>query len=395
MTSSSGICLVSDDSRRFTDDERDALQILARKIGLELSWVSAHQRLVAEHEKLRETALLDPLLGVWTRVALEQAITGQLGAAKRSGDPVALAVIDFVQLHVINDRYGHIVVGDAVLAHFAQTLRSNLRVQDFIGRFGGDELAVLIVDSDLDEARQVIEHLVNVLESSPFREDDIDVPMAVTVGLTVVSPDECDAETAFARALNAVRDARKRRATIQVSDLLSSNGSVRAVRMSSHSRRLAACRLAARWGHVPHSSRNKPWRHGRGLSWRGPWARPACRNQSSSRGPGLRYRARQSVPRRSGDACLPAPMSTWCKSIPSARKVKTSTSSWSWSKVSRYQTSSYGSVSSRSKSRLKPAKKSSKRSPTHWRRFIHSASSIAMSNRQTFFSIASTTVLCS
>ncbi len=224
LASSSGMCLVSDDSHQFTDDERDVLRVLARKIGVELSWVSAHQRLVAEHEKLRETALLDPLLGVWTRVALEQAITGQLGAARRRGDAVALAVIDFVQLHVINDRHGH-VVGDAVLAHFAQTLRSNLRVQDFIGRFGGDELAILIVGSDLENAEQIAEHLINVLESTPFCEGDLELPMTVTVGLTSIKPEESDAEPAFARALNAIRDARRRRATIHISDPHTVNGS--------------------------------------------------------------------------------------------------------------------------------------------------------------------------
>jgi len=212
-----GLALIADDSRIFSQEERATLRLFAKRLSLELAWVSAHIRLVSEHEKLRETALVDPLLGVWTRSAFEQSITTEIAAARRRQEPLALAVVDVVQLRQVNDRYGHLT-GDAVLAHLAKVVRGNLRRQDLVGRFGGDEIAILLVGTDLEGARTAMENIITSVQNSPFAEAGKEVQLNVTVGLTAITAYERSGEKAFARALSANRRSRKTHQSLVVSD---------------------------------------------------------------------------------------------------------------------------------------------------------------------------------
>ena len=208
-----GICLVDGGGRIFASEERDALRSFANRLAVELTFVSAHIRLLQTHDRLRESALLDPLLGVWTRAAFERAVVRQISASKGAG--LYLAVLDFVKLRAINDRYGHLA-GDAVLAHLARTVRENLRTQDQIGRFGGDELAILLSGCDADGATRVIEELLAALDASPYSREGLTVPNNVTIGVTPIIDGESSGESAFARALGALRRARRAHRRYQI-----------------------------------------------------------------------------------------------------------------------------------------------------------------------------------
>jgi serine/threonine-protein kinase len=211
-----GICLIDGDGRIFSAEERDALRSFANRLAVELTFVSAHIRLLQTHDRLRESALLDPLLGVWTRAAFERAVVRQISAASASG--LFLAVLDFVKLRAINDRHGHLA-GDAVLAHLAKAVRESLRTQDQIGRFGGDELALLLSGCDADGATRLIETLLERLEASPYSRDGLSVPLSVTIGVTPILAGESSGESAFARALGALRRARRAQKRMQIIDV--------------------------------------------------------------------------------------------------------------------------------------------------------------------------------
>jgi diguanylate cyclase (GGDEF)-like protein len=155
------------------------------------------------------------LLGVWTRAAFESAVARQIASSQRRGEPLFLAVLDFVRLRAINDRWGHLA-GDAVLAHLARTVRDNLRPQDQLGRFGGDELAILLVGGDLTAAEEAMTALLQGLATAPFERGALSVPLEVAIGLTPVLEDEASGERAFARALSALRRARQARQPMAV-----------------------------------------------------------------------------------------------------------------------------------------------------------------------------------
>ena len=201
------ICLIDDDVRLFATAERQALATFAARLSAELSWRLAHERLLAEHERLRQTALIDPVMGIWTRAALEETVTSEIAAAARRGEHLSLAVIDVVGMRGLNDRFGH-AAGDVALAHFARVLKANLRTQDAVGRFGSDQIAVLLQGATLDSAVRVAAKLVAAVGAEPAAHAGAPIALQVTAGVTEVAPGENNGEGAFARARVALIRAR-------------------------------------------------------------------------------------------------------------------------------------------------------------------------------------------
>lgn len=209
-----GICLVSEDAKQYSSEARDSIRILARRLSTELAWMSAHNRLVHEHEKLRQTALLDPMLGVWTRPALEQAIGNHIASERKHGTSLAIILFDYVELRAVNDRFGHLT-GDAVLTHFAKVVNAKLRPQDQLGRFGGDELAALLIGANLEQATTAAEEIVAALEHATYDDEDGRIVIEVRAGVTIIQEDETSGDGAFARANLALDAARDRQSSVE------------------------------------------------------------------------------------------------------------------------------------------------------------------------------------
>ncbi len=201
------IALIDADGRTFSADSRRAFHAFAGRTSKELSWMSAHHRLVEEHRELREAAQLDRLLGIASRGAFETTLKTEIAAAQRRGEKLSLALFNLKQLRQINDRYGHLA-GDAALTQLCNTLRANVRTNDLLGRFGGDEIAVLLVATDLQGARTAVNKLLNVLVTSSFEHDGQHIGIEVRAGLTAIEADESTGAAALARAIAAVRSAK-------------------------------------------------------------------------------------------------------------------------------------------------------------------------------------------
>ncbi len=178
------------------------LDLLATRVAVELAWLRVHRRLVADQERLRTTAMLDPLTGAWTRAAFERTVEVEVAAARRRDEALALAVFDIEGLGRINTRYGH-DIGDAVLCHTVAVLRAGVRVNDTVGRFGDDEIAVLLEGADAGQATTIVEKLVARLAEHPLLAGELVVPVAVRAGVTGFGPGERTGDAAFARAVTA------------------------------------------------------------------------------------------------------------------------------------------------------------------------------------------------
>lgn len=115
-------------------------------------------------ERLRHRALHDPLTDAANRDLLRERIQGAMARSDRSGEPLAVAVVDLNRFKRINDSLGH-AVGDRVLAEVVARLRQELREQDTVARIGGDEFALLLegVEGEL-AVRSVLERVRGALE---------------------------------------------------------------------------------------------------------------------------------------------------------------------------------------------------------------------------------------
>jgi len=200
------LALVAAGTRRFLAEERHTLRALARRVGLELAWRSAHDRLAIEHDRMRASSFLDPLLGVLTRGAFEEAVAAEIARAAGADEPLVLAVLDVVQLRQINDRLGH-EAGDSALAQVADLVRSELGPRDIVGRVGGDELGILLANIAARDAGTALETLARGIGASRLFHLDVELPVKARIGFTAVASDHGPAAPLI-RALAALERAR-------------------------------------------------------------------------------------------------------------------------------------------------------------------------------------------
>ncbi|WP_367394062.1 diguanylate cyclase [Pseudomonas sp. X4] len=122
----------------------------------ELSWVN--QQLQRQLDENRELAERDALTRIANRYRLEKALQLECERAKRFRQPLSLIAMDLDDFKPINDRYGH-ARGDAALVRVVDVLRTCLRQQDLLARWGGDEFVIVLPQASLGEALEVAARL--------------------------------------------------------------------------------------------------------------------------------------------------------------------------------------------------------------------------------------------
>jgi diguanylate cyclase (GGDEF)-like protein/PAS domain S-box-containing protein len=109
-------------------------------------------------DALRELALRDGLTGLYNRRYLEDALNRELHRAERSNQQVSIVMIDIDHFKLLNDKYGH-DAGDFVLSALARAIAKSIRPSDIACRYGGEELAVVLSDTNLECARGRVEQM--------------------------------------------------------------------------------------------------------------------------------------------------------------------------------------------------------------------------------------------
>lgn len=102
--------------------------------------------------QLHQLAHTDPLTGVSNRRSMMEALQQALEHHHKTGQPLSLVLLDLDRFKQINDRYGH-EMGDKVLIHTTQALRKNLRQNDLLGRWGGEEFVLLLPNTPFRKPR--------------------------------------------------------------------------------------------------------------------------------------------------------------------------------------------------------------------------------------------------
>ncbi len=125
---------------------------------------------------LADMASIDELTGCAVRRVLRQRMEVEIARSVRNRSPLSLLMIDVDQFKAVNDAYGH-VVGDHVLASTGSVLRRNSRSFDLASRFGGDEFALLLPDTDVAGAAEVAERIRQDLSAA------VEVAVTLSVGV--------------------------------------------------------------------------------------------------------------------------------------------------------------------------------------------------------------------
>jgi diguanylate cyclase len=143
-------------------------------------------------EQLSAELLTDELTQVANRRGLDHAFvreTARSQRALRRQQRLAIAMIDLDDFKAVNDTFGH-DAGDSVLRNAGQVLKRELRPVDTLARTGGEEFVVLIPDSEIEAAQNMLERLLNQLQSQPAKHDEFSIRVTFSAGVTMWQPGE-------------------------------------------------------------------------------------------------------------------------------------------------------------------------------------------------------------
>lgn len=141
------------------------------------------------HEEIHRLTLLDPLTGAHNRRSLAEYLDREIERAGRHSRPIAVLMIDVDHFRQVNDRFGH-PGGDLVLRELAARLRELARHEDLICRYGGEEFAVALPETDLPGAVIAAERYRRAVAGKFFNVEGDSFAVTVSVGAAAIHPGE-------------------------------------------------------------------------------------------------------------------------------------------------------------------------------------------------------------
>lgn len=167
-------------SVRFLVAQKNRLESLVRQRTLELEKEKAE--LLKARAALEEQAAHDPLTGLLNRTAIFEQLAIEIKRADREKTPLAILIADLDHFKSINDTYGH-VTGDHVLKEYAERLRSAVRPYDFVGRYGGEEMLLILPGLPPEDGHGRVEAMHRRAFEKPFHCNGHEIAITCSFGL--------------------------------------------------------------------------------------------------------------------------------------------------------------------------------------------------------------------
>ncbi|PHQ25829.1 GGDEF domain-containing protein [Marinobacter guineae] len=159
------------------------------------------------HEQARAAALEDHLTGLHNRRAFFEFGNQLLKQSRRHKSPLAIIMFDLDHFKHINDNHGH-EAGDEVLRQIGKILGSKVRESDIAARIGGEEFAILLSETETDEAQEMADRLLNLMRETPVCFRDAPIGSTASFGVSSLRPGEKSLESLLARADEAMYESK-------------------------------------------------------------------------------------------------------------------------------------------------------------------------------------------
>ncbi len=167
------------------------------------------RRLRASHETLWELARRDELTGVGNYRALQERLTEEVARHRRRGREFALILIDLDSFKQVNEEHGHLA-GDRLLAEIGRALRDAIRAEDSVFRQGGDEFAVIVPETEAEEADEVAARLCRRIRHRGYG-SDTELPISAAAGIAMFPADGRGEQELLRRADQGLFAAKRQR----------------------------------------------------------------------------------------------------------------------------------------------------------------------------------------
>lgn len=159
----------------------DPAELIAR-VKVQLKIKTLQDSLKKSNQALMELSNTDPLTHLSNRRFLMKTLEKELQRCERSQKPMALIMVDVDHFKPVNDTYGH-QQGDVVLQTLADQMKAHLRDYDLAARFGGEEFALVLPETALNEAVQVAERLRVAISELRIPADHNEIRLTISLGV--------------------------------------------------------------------------------------------------------------------------------------------------------------------------------------------------------------------
>ena len=139
--------------------------------------------------KIETLAITDELSGVYNRHHFNHVLKQEFERCQRYNRPLSLIIVDIDNFKEINDRYGHIC-GDEVINQYGTMLKDNVRSTDILARFGGDEFAIIMPETNTQQAMIVTKKIEALCNKRKFLLEQDEIQVTISIGLAEMILDE-------------------------------------------------------------------------------------------------------------------------------------------------------------------------------------------------------------
>jgi diguanylate cyclase (GGDEF)-like protein len=183
--------------RAFDDSDLATIRTFASQASVALENVLLH-------EEAQRLSITDGLTGLWNYRYFTMTVSKEIERAARFGRPLALLMLDLDHFKRVNDTFGH-QRGDEVLVELAARIRSVVRDVDTVARYGGEEVVVILPETDVEGAAQLADRICALVRDAPFG----DVSLTVSAGAAVFPHHGLSASVLLSRADEALYEAKR------------------------------------------------------------------------------------------------------------------------------------------------------------------------------------------
>ncbi|WP_373188313.1 diguanylate cyclase [Halopseudomonas sp.] len=170
--------------------------------------ITAVRSKVVRSRQLLELMTKDSLTGLLKHAAIKEAVAREWAMANRNGETFCVGMLDIDHFKQVNDRFGH-ATGDEVIASVATLLRQRLRATDILGRYGGEEFAVVMANCDAAAAAAVLDDFRQRFQELQFTYEDSSFNSSISIGVAEYRPGmEIEAEALLVNADKALYEAK-------------------------------------------------------------------------------------------------------------------------------------------------------------------------------------------
>lgn len=141
-----------------------------------------NRELEVANKRLRKLSITDGLTELYNHRHVHELLHEEFERSSRSGEPVAVTMLDLDRFKQVNDTYGH-PTGDVILYETARILRDTAREIDMAGRYGGEEFIVILPNTGEEEAARFAERVRAAVEGHVYRDDAAEVRMTCSAGV--------------------------------------------------------------------------------------------------------------------------------------------------------------------------------------------------------------------